>query len=308
MTDADVDGSHIRTLLLTFFYRQMPELIRRGHVYIAQPPLYKLKSGKKERYIKDDGELQEYLLECALEDAAIRLASASELKGGELAALCRSYFEVEQHIRRLSRRYDGRVLHALFYLPALDAALLMDKAATGQYAAALQQQLVQQRDGGATYTVAVGFDARHNLHDLVITRTEHGTVTTSRVDNEFAGSAEYAALLALGKRLRELFAAEATVQRGDKQHRTTRFEDAIDWLMEEARRGQTIQRYKGLGEMNPEQLWETTMDVSTRRLLKVNVEDIVAAEEVFSTLMGDQVEPRRDFIERNALYVSNLDV
>jgi DNA gyrase subunit B len=154
----------------------------------------------------------------------------------------------------------------------------------------------------------VGFDPRHNLHDLSVTRAEHGAVAQYRFDNEFAGSAEYAALVALGERLRDLFRTEAVVQRGDKTQKTARFEDAMEWLMAEARRGQTIQRYKGLGEMNPEQLWETTMDAATRRMLKVSVDDIVAAEEVFSTLMGDQVEPRREFIERNALYVSNLDV
>jgi DNA gyrase subunit B len=308
MTDADVDGSHIRTLLLTFFYRQMPELIRRGHVYIAQPPLYKIKAGKRERYLKDDAELENYLLDAAVDDAVIRFPDGRQLSGAELANLCRSYFVVQQHIKRLARRYDPRVLQELMYLPPLSAALLKDKSATEAYAETLQQRLGAQRDGGATYVLSVGIDSRNNLHDLVVTRTEHGSVTQSRIDSEFVASGEYAALCALGAQLTDLFCTEATVQRGDKSQKASRFAQAIDWLMDEARRGHSIQRYKGLGEMNPEQLWETTMDVDTRRLLKVNVDDIVAAEEVFSTLMGDQVEPRREFIERNALYVSNLDV
>ncbi|UCH53069.1 MAG: DNA topoisomerase (ATP-hydrolyzing) subunit B [Pseudomonadota bacterium] len=308
MTDADVDGSHIRTLLLTFFYRQMPELIRRGHVYIAQPPLYKVKVGKTERYLKDDSELQDHLISVAIDGTTITFANGTTIAGKELAGLCQEYFAVQQQIRRLSRRFDAQTLHELLYLPRLTAEQLREKGSTEQFANALTERLGRRPDNAVRYTVSVGFETRHNLHDLLITRAEHGSVVQSRLDSEFAASSEYESISKLGSRLRELFRAEAAVQRGDKAHQAARLEDAIDWLMEEARRGQTVQRYKGLGEMNPEQLWETTMDVKARRLLKVNVDDIVAAEEVFSTLMGDQVEPRREFIERNALFVSNLDV
>jgi len=307
MTDADVDGSHIRTLLLTFFYRQMPDLISRGNIYIAQPPLYKVKQGKAERYVKDDKELQAYLLETALNEAELRLASGAVAKGQELDGLCRQFLDVEQIVQRLSRRFDAHVLRRLIYLPTLDQTLLKDKALSEKFVADLQKRLVQEQNG-ARYDASVGFDTRNNLHEIVIARSEYGSVTQSRVDTTFAATPDYAALRALGTKLEQLFTGEATIARGDKSQAVARFDEALEWLMAEARRGQSIQRYKGLGEMNPEQLWETTMDPSVRRLLKVNMEDAVAAEEVFTTLMGDQVEPRREFIEKNALYVSNLDV
>jgi DNA gyrase subunit B len=308
MTDADVDGSHIRTLLLTFFYRQMKELIARGHVYIAQPPLYKLKHGKAERYLKDDGELQEYLLEHALEGAALKIAGGPPLVGHELASLCRQHLSVQQIIKRLARRYDTRVQEKLIYLPSLNPELLKDRRLTEAFVVELQGRLSASSDGGARYDVSLGFDARHNMHEILVARSEHGSVTQSRIDAEFVSSGEYAAMRSLGKQLESLFTAEVTVERGDKNQKVANFNEAIEWFMAEARRGQTIQRYKGLGEMNPEQLWETTMDPATRRLLKVNVDDGVAADEVFTMLMGDAVEPRREFIEKNALYVANLDV
>ncbi len=307
MTDADVDGSHIRTLLLTFFFRQMPELIERGHVYIAQPPLYKVKHGKSERYLKDDSEMQDYLLDHALTDASLAPADRAPIAGSELAGLCRQYLAVQQTIKRLSRRYDARVLEKLIYLPTLSADILKDKDRTTQFVAELQARLAMHANG-TRYEVTVGFDTRNNLHELVVSRSEHGSVTQSRVDAEFIASSEYTALRRLGEQLETLFRGEVSVARGDKLQRVTSFEEALEWLFAEARRGQTIQRYKGLGEMNPDQLWETTMDTATRRLLKVNVEDGVAADEVFTMLMGDQVEPRREFIEKNALYVGNLDV
>jgi DNA gyrase subunit B len=307
MTDADVDGSHIRTLLLTFFYRQMAALIERGHVYIAQPPLYKVKHGKKERYIKDDHELQEYLLENALEGSSLEIA-ARPLAAGDLAELCRQQLVARDTIQRLSRRYDARALAALIELPALNQAVLKDRAAAERFAAALQARLGEKQNGGGRYTVSVGADTRNNQHEVVVTKSLHGAVNHTRLDSEFVQSAEYAQLSALGERLQKLFKGEAAAVRGDKREKVENFEQALDWLFEEARRGQSIQRYKGLGEMNPEQLWETTMDPAIRRLLKVSVEDVVAAEEVFTTLMGDQVEPRREFIEKNALYVANLDV
>ena len=308
MTDADVDGSHIRTLLLTFFYRQMPEMISRGHVYIAQPPLFKIKQGKQERYLKDEIELQEFLLEAALADAVLQTAGQQAVSGVELANLCRSYLAVEQTIKRLARRYDADALRRMIYLSRLTPEMLKDKKQSEKIAQELQARLTSDINHGRRYEVTMGIDTRNNLQEFIVTRHEHGTATRTKIDAEFISSGEYASMRALGERLEKYFAAEATVQRADKSQKVASIDAMLEWLMSEARRGQTIQRYKGLGEMNPEQLWETTMDPQTRRLLKVNVDDVVAAEEVFTTLMGDQVEPRREFIEKNALQVSNLDV
>ena len=308
MTDADVDGSHIRTLLLTFFYRQMPDLINRGYIYIAQPPLYKIKRGKSERYLKDDSELNTHLLETALEDAVLTgTPGKPPLTGNALQQLCQDYLVVENTIKRLSRRYDSRLLRALVHLPTLSNATLADPKSLDAIVSKLQVQLVAHTNG-ARYEVGVGVNAMSGGNEVLVTRSEHGAVTTSRIDSEFVGSGEYRNMRHLGNQLEGLLQAGATVQRGDKVQPVSNFDEAFQWLMDEARRGQTIQRYKGLGEMNPEQLWETTMDINSRRLLKVNIEDGVAADEIFTTLMGDQVEPRREFIEKNALAVTNLDV
>lgn len=308
MTDADIDGSHIRTLLLTFFYRQMPELIARGHVYIAQPPLYKIKHGKQERYLKDDAELQNYLLQTAISGAALKLSKGEQLSDTALDNLCRSFLGVQQTVSRLSRRYAAKLLQKLIYMPTLTPGLLKDKARMQEFVAELQLRLADDQNGGSRYDASLGFDTRNNMYEILVTRTEHGNVTHSRIDAEFSGSAEYRAMRALGQRLEALFDGEAVIERGDKSEKVLNFDAALDWLMVEARRGQAIQRYKGLGEMNPDQLWETTMDPTSRRLLKVNVDDAVAADEVFTTLMGEQVEPRREFIEKNALSVANLDI
>lgn len=308
MTDADVDGSHIRTLLLTFFFRQMPEMIARGYVYIAQPPLFKIKQGKQERYLKDEVEMQEFLLETSLSDAVLHTASGEDLKGPELANLCRNYLAVEQTIKRLSRRYDAEVLHRLIYLPQITATLLKDKKQSEKIVQQLQDQLSKTSHHSSRYEASLGFDTRNNLHEIIVIKHEHGSSIQSNIDAEFISSGEYASLHALGERLEKYFSEETTIERADKNQKIVGIDAMLEWLMTEARRGQTIQRYKGLGEMNPEQLWETTMDPTTRRLLKVSVDDIVAAEEVFTTLMGDQVEPRREFIEKNALQVSNLDI
>ena len=308
MTDADVDGSHIRTLLLTFFYRQMPELLNRGHIYIAQPPLYKVKRSKQERYLKDDDELQDLLLKNALTDASLRgSARSTPVEGNALANLCNAYLNVNQTIKRLSRRYDNNVLRQLIYMPTLTKELLKRAKKTEAFVVELQKKLSAEHNGATRYDVSLGIGSRGDVHELLISRSEHGAVRHSRIDAEFVASGEYRSMRSLGEKI-ERFTSGATVQRGDKQEVVASFDAALEWLLAEARRGQTIQRYKGLGEMNPEQLWETTMDPQTRRLLKVNIEDGVAADEMFSTLMGDQVEPRRDFIERNALSVSNLDV
>ncbi len=308
MTDADVDGSHIRTLLLTFFYRQMPELLNRGHIYIAQPPLYKVKRSKQERYLKDDDELQDLLLKNALTDASLRgSARGTPIEGNALANLCNAYLNVNQTIKRLSRRYDDNVLRQLIYMPTLTKELLKSVKKTEAFVVELQRKLSAEHNGATRYDVTLGIGSHGDVHEILISRSEHGAVRHSRIDAEFVASGEYRSMRSLGGKI-ERFASGATVQRSDKQEAVASFDAALEWLLAEARRGQTIQRYKGLGEMNPEQLWETTMDPQTRRLLKVNIEDGVAADEMFTTLMGDQVEPRRAFIERNALSVSNLDV
>ena len=309
MTDADVDGSHIRTLLLTFFFRQMAELLARGHIYIAQPPLYKVKRGKQERYLKDEAELQGYLLESALEEAALfPSADTPPVQAAPLTKLCHEFFNVEQTIQRLARRYDGRVLRSLIHLPVLDPQAFTNPKKIQAYADELQSRLASDQNGKARYEVGVHPGSPSGSHEIRVTRSKHGGVSVSRIDAELISSGEYRNLCALGQQLTGLIKPGARVQRANRSQPVASFDEALAWLMDEARHGQTIQRYKGLGEMNPEQLWETTMDPSVRRLLKVNIEDGIAADEVFTTLMGDQVEPRREFIETNALMVSNLDI
>ncbi len=309
MTDADVDGSHIRTLLLTFFYRQMPELLARGHIYIAQPPLYKVKQGKVERYIKDDNELTTYLAQNALDGASLLCGPGEPaLVGDALADLFHDYVKGDLYLRRLARRHDRTMLKELMHLPSLTTDILKDGRAAADFAAALSDRLAGLRSATIHYEVSAVHAAPQDHYEIHVVRTEHGAVRASRLDHGFAQSAEYKGLRALGHRLSGLVKDGALVERQGRQQAVTNFEEAYDWLLAEARRGHAIQRYKGLGEMNPDQLWETTMDPEVRRLLKVNVEDGVAADLVFTTLMGDQVEPRREFIERNALQVSNLDI
>jgi len=308
MTDADVDGSHIRTLLLTFFFRQLPELISQGHIYIAQPPLYKVKQGKSERYLKDDTELQTHLLDAALDRAVLELASGKTLSGDELGALCRRYIAVEQMIKRLARRYDAKLLYTLMSMEPLTPDSLRDRSRTEAFVRELQERLGVAVNGGPRYDVTLGTDTRNNLYEVLVARSEHGATNHIRLDREFVQTADHEMLAAMSEQLQALFAKPATIHRGERSETATSFANVLDWFMAEARRGQTIQRYKGLGEMNPDQLWETTMDPAVRRLLKVTVDDGVAADEIFTMLMGDQVEPRRDFIERNALMVANLDV
>ena len=308
MTDADVDGSHIRTLLLTFFYRQMGDLITRGHIYIAQPPLYKVKYGKQERYLKDDNELQEHLLSVALTEARMAVPDGKVLEGGMLADLSKRFLATKESFRRLSRRYDASVLQELIYVPPIDAQMLSDLSKLRVVAEALKARLSKDGGGAVRFDIEPVLNQRSKLYDLKVTRIEHGSTTLSRIDADFFGTADYGAMRALAENLAGLLTAQLNVQRGEHSTTTQGFDAALDWLLAEARRGQSIQRYKGLGEMNPEQLWETTMDPSTRRLLRVNADDDVAAGEIFSMLMGDQVEPRREFIEKNALLVANLDV
>ena len=309
MTDADVDGSHIRTLLLTFFYRQMRELIERGHIYIAQPPLYKVKKGKQEHYVKDDAELQAYLLSQALDNAALHVtADAPPIAGPQLEDLSRQYMQVQAIIDRLSRRYDRVVLDNLVYYQTLVSDIAASDKGRGRWLEGFLALLNGDQPPSIQYEVELELRDDEPGFNLLVTRRVHGVPMEQRIPGEFFLSEEYKAIRDLGEKLDGLLGDGAWIQRGEKRQPVTTFDDAIDWLMNEARRGQNIQRYKGLGEMNPDQLWETTMDPDTRRLLQVRIEDAVAADEVFTTLMGDQVEPRRDFIEQNALYAENIDV
>ena len=309
MTDADVDGSHIRTLLLTFFYRQIPELIERGHIYIAQPPLYKVKRGKQESYVKDDGELDAMLLNTALESSALHVnAEAPPLQGPGLEALARQYMEVQAIIKRWSRRYDDRLLEQLIYMPEVSTADFDRPDWLRGWAQELHQRLNGIDDGTRTYAVRVSDATDGHAARVLIHKTEHGTPSNKYLPREFFESAEYQRIAELARTLAGLIGEGAFVTRGEERQEVGSFKEAMRWLREQARRGQTIQRYKGLGEMNPEQLWDTTINPESRRLMQVRIDDAVAADDIFTTLMGDQVEPRREFIEKNALSVLNLDV
>jgi DNA gyrase subunit B len=309
MTDADVDGSHIRTLLLTFFYRQMPALIENSHIYIAQPPLYKLKRGKQEQYVKDDTELNAVLLNTALEDAALHVnADAPAISGAALEALARKYNEVQAIIKRWSRRYDDRLLEQLIYMPEVTVADFDRIDWLRNWARELNGRLNVLDDGSRTFQVEVRAGADSQASRIFVHKTEHGSVSNKFLPREFFESAEYQRIADLARTLAGLIGEGAFVKRSDERHEIGSFKEAMRWLFEQARKGQSIQRYKGLGEMNPEQLWETTINPETRRLMQVKIEDAVAADDIFTTLMGDQVEPRREFIEKNALSVANLDI
>jgi len=301
MTDADVDGSHIRTLLLTFFYRQMPELVERGHIYIAQPPLFKAKLGKEERYLKDEHELNEFMLKQALVDAVLHPGNGREpIVGDALAQLAKSYLLSEAVIDRVSRFVDREVLQAILRGAQIDLS--------GREAAEASAEALEAAIGGTGIAVAPHFDAKTERYQIKVERTRHGNVRMSAIDAEFLISGDYAQIRQTAEMLRGLVGPGAFMERGDKKQPVREFPEAMRWLLGEVKRTMTLQRYKGLGEMNPEQLWETTMDISARRLLKVQIEDGIAADEIFTKLMGDEVEPRRAFIESNALGVRNLDV
>jgi DNA gyrase subunit B len=309
MTDADVDGSHIRTLLLTFFYRQIPALIENGHIYIAQPPLYKVKRGKQESYVKDDLELNSVLLNTALEHAALHVNSeAPPLQGTGLEMLAHKYMEVQAIIKRWSRRYDDRLLEQLVYIPEVKTENFDKPDWLRDWGQHLHQSLNALADGTRTYRVEVRNAADGHAARVIIFRTEHGTPSQKFLPREFFESAEYQRIADLGRTLAGLIGEGAFVTRGDDRLEVGSFKEAMKWLLDQARKGQSIQRYKGLGEMNPEQLWDTTINPESRRLLRVKIDDAVTADDVFTTLMGDQVEPRREFIEKNALSVANLDV
>ncbi len=301
MTDADVDGAHIRTLLLTFFYRQMTELVERGHIYIAQPPLYKVKQGKDERYLKDQQELDIYLLNSALKGAELDTkTNAGVLTGDSLGEIAKQMVLTEAVIRRIAALYDESVLRAIQDVGQIN---LSDEANANKVAEQLRPIL-----GAVGSEVLVAFDAETNTYRLEVNKYVHGNLQCCVIDAEFLSSGDYRQINKVSSMLHGLIGEGATVKRNDKEQQVSTFKQALDWLLAEARNTLNIQRYKGLGEMNPEQLWETTMDPQVRRLLKVQIDDAIAADEIFTTLMGDNVEPRRAFIESNALGASNLDI
>ena len=307
MTDADVDGSHIRTLLLTFFYRQMPELIERGHVYIAQPPLYKVKKGKQEHYVKDDEELGQYLLQLALEGAKLYVNESSpSISDESLGELAKRYMAVDRLFEKLSRRFDRELLEAFLTVSPLDSDSLTDAELVDTFAKALLTVINREKINEDHYSASV--TSYDNEFGIQLKRLVHGNEQITLMDPGFFKSSDYRIIADFTRDTFDLLEEGARIERGEKHLSVKSFREVMDWLLRESRRGLSIQRYKGLGEMNPEQLWETTMNAESRRMLQVKIEDAVAADEVFTTLMGDNVEPRRDFIERNALSVSNLDI
>ncbi|UTL91169.1 DNA topoisomerase (ATP-hydrolyzing) subunit B [Pseudomonas fluorescens] len=308
MTDADVDGSHIRTLLLTFFFRQLPELVERGYIYIAQPPLYKVKKGKQEQYIKDDEAMEEYMTQSALEDASLHLdESAPAVSGVQLETLVNEFRAVMKTLKRLSRLYPEDITEHFIYLPEVTLEQLADHAVMQAWLVKFQERLNSSQKSGLVYQASLREDKERNVWLPEVEVTSHGLASYVTFNRDFFGSNDYRSVVTVGAKLSTLLGEGAYVQRGERRKAITEFKEALDWLMNESTKRHTIQRYKGLGEMNPEQLWETTMDPTVRRMLKVTIEDAIAADQIFNTLMGDAVEPRRDFIESNALSVSNLD-
>ncbi|MAF16985.1 MAG: DNA topoisomerase (ATP-hydrolyzing) subunit B [Marinomonas sp.] len=309
MTDADVDGSHIRTLLLTFFFRQMPEIIERGHIFIAQPPLFKIKRGKQEQYIKDEAALDQHLIEVALDGAQFFVnEDVPGIQGEGLSKLIRDYIRIEEDIDRMSRVYPKDVMNKLLYCKELTVEQLSDEATVNTWVESLSAQMPVDVRTGFRFDFGVEKDAERNQFLPVVDIMSHGVSTRYRFESAFFTSADYKRIVEMSQTIDELFEEGSFIQRGERREPVTTIEGMKAWLMKEASRGLTIQRYKGLGEMNPEQLWETTMDPDARRMLRVTIDDAVAADQMFTTLMGDEVEPRRNFIQDNALSVANLDV
>jgi DNA gyrase subunit B len=309
MTDADVDGSHIRTLLLTFLFRQMREIIERGHVFIAMPPLYKVKRGKQEQYLKDEKAKEAYLTQTALEGAQLFVnADAPAIKDSALETMVKDYQAVMAMIDRLSRAYPAMVLRQMIDNTTLTPEQLKEEEPVARWVARLGEGLELDTRTGTKYTFSVTRDEERHLYLPMVTIYVHGIPYEHVFGHDFFESSSYKSIARLGETLDGLVEEGAYIQRGERKQTILSFEGALGWLMKEAQRGLNIQRYKGLGEMNPEQLWETTMDPETRRMMKVTIEDAIAADQIFTTLMGDDVEPRRNFIQSNALEVSNLDI
>ncbi len=307
MTDADVDGSHIRTLLLTFFYRQLPEIVEKGYIYIAQPPLYKVKKGKQEHYVKDDAQLNEYLIQLALDKAQLFTdETAPPIQGQGLEKLAKEFTGVVSIINRLSRRYDDVFLEQLTAMEVINDEHKQDQQKLTTWFAKLEQQL-RDCESKAVFSIELDYKAGNDF-SAVVNKRLHAVTKTFVLPSTFFNGKDYQQIARYANDTAGMFNEGSYMQMGERQQPVSSFKQAFEWMMKEIKKGQHIQRYKGLGEMNPEQLWETTLDANNRRLLQVRIEDVIAADEIFTTLMGDVVEPRRDFIVKNALDVTNLDV
>ena len=307
MTDADVDGSHIRTLLLTFFYRQMPELIERGYIYIAQPPLYKIKKGKQEHYVKDDPELNQYLIQLALDRTQlITSEDTPPIQGQGLEKLATAFSKAVSVVNRLSRRYDEIFLEQLTEFTPLDDETKSNQETLKRWVQELESKL-NQGSAKAVFTIELDYKETEDF-SIVVNKKMHGVTKTFVMQDNFFNSRDYKNIAAYASDTQDLFSDNSYVQLGERKQQVSSFKQAFDWMMREVKKGQHIQRYKGLGEMNPDQLFETTLDPNSRIMLQVTIEDAIASDEIFTTLMGDVVEPRRDFIVKHALDVANLDI